>query len=145
MSYPSNYRPVTCLPMVWKILVGHIKEDITLLCVVDYFLKNRRYRSEIRVTRDLLYIDQYILKEIKENRKNLAMIWIDYKKAYDMIPQTLIIEFLKMYNISDLVINFLAKVMKNWKVDLTARGQTLEEVKIQRGVFQGDSLSPQFA
>ena len=31
--------------------------------------------------------------------------------------------------------------MKTWKVELTARGITLAEVKIQRGIFQGDALS----
>ena len=32
--------------------------------------------------------------------------------------------------------------MEGWKVELTAEGQVLTEVKIQRGIFQGDSLSP---
>ena len=32
--------------------------------------------------------------------------------------------------------------MKNWKVELTARVKTLAEVKIQRGIFQRDALSP---
>ena len=32
--------------------------------------------------------------------------------------------------------------MKNWRVDLTAGRKTLAEMKIQRGIFQGDGLSP---
>ena len=36
----------------------------------------------------LLYIDQHILNESKTRRKNPAMAWIDYKKAYNMIPQS---------------------------------------------------------
>ena len=32
--------------------------------------------------------------------------------------------------------------MKNWKVELIARGKTLVEVKIHRGIFCGDALSP---
>ena len=59
-----------------------------------------------------------------------------------MFPQTWLIECLKMYKISDKIINFLAKAMKNWKVELSAGKQTLTNVKIQRGIFQGDSLSP---
>ena len=34
-----------------------------------------------RGTAELLYIDQHILNESKNRRKNLAMTWIDYKKA----------------------------------------------------------------
>ena len=32
--------------------------------------------------------------------------------------------------------------MRNWKRVLTSNGDTLGEVSIQRGKFQGDSLSP---
>ena len=37
-------------------------------------------------TNDQLFIDEMILKERKARKKNLALRWIDYKKAYDMIP-----------------------------------------------------------
>ena len=30
--------------------------------------------------------------------------------------------------------------MKTWRVELTAGGRRLAEVKIQRGVFKGDAL-----
>ena len=32
--------------------------------------------------------------------------------------------------------------MKTWRVELTARGRSLVEEKIQRDIFQGDALSP---
>ena len=34
-------------------------------------------------TNDLLYIDRAEIKDVKSRNKNLAMAWIDYKKAYD--------------------------------------------------------------
>ena len=51
------------------------------------------------------------------------------------------INCLKMYKISDEVVNFIEKTMKIWKVKLTVGGKCLAEAKIQRGVFQGDALS----
>ena len=70
------------------------------------------------------------------------MVWIDYKEVYDMVPQSWIINYLKMYKISHEVINFTEKTMKTWRVELTAGGRNLAEAKIQRGIFQGDALSP---
>ena len=32
--------------------------------------------------------------------------------------------------------------MKTWIVELTAGGRSLAKAKIQRGIFQGDALSP---
>ena len=40
------------------------------------------------------------------------------------------------------VINFIEKTMQTWRVELTAGGRSLAETKIQRGIFQGDALSP---
>ena len=47
-----------------------------------------------------------------------------------------------MYKIFDEVIKFISEATKNLKVGLKVGGRTLSEVKIQRGIFQGDALSP---
>ena len=81
--------------------------------------------------------------QVGQNKaKNVVMAWIDYKKANDILSQTWIIEHLKLYKISGKVTSFVTKAMENWKVKLIARGQTLSEVKVQRSIFQRDSLSP---
>ena len=62
------------------------------------------------------------------------MVWINYKKPNNIVSQ---MECLKIYKISDKVINFITEAMKNWKVELKKGGKTLAEVNI----FQGDALS----
>ena len=69
------------------------------------------------------------------------MAGIDNKKAYDMVPQSWTINCLKMYKISDEVMNFIEKTVKIWAVKLMAGGKSLAETKIQSGIFQGDALS----
>ena len=70
------------------------------------------------------------------------MVWVDYKKAYDMIPHSWIIESLKFTNVADNLIKFIERSMKSWNVNLSSNGEFLANVKIKRGIFQGDSLSP---
>ena len=93
---PNNYRPITCLPMMWKILTVKIREEIyyslTSRCLFPEEQKGGRKGP--RGTAELLYIDQHILNESKTRRKNLAMAGIDYKKAYDMVPHSWIIKCL---------------------------------------------------
>ena len=67
-------------------------------------------------------------------RKNLA--------TYDTVPQSRIINCLKMHKISDEVINFIEKTMETWRMELTAEGRSWVEAKIQRDIFQGDAQSP---
>ena len=71
-------------------------------------------------------------------RKNVVIAWIDYKKTDDMnqdnrSPENVrdIRQSHKIYHGSH----------ENWKVELTG-GKTLAEVKIQKGIFQIDALSP---
>ena len=59
-----------------------------------------------------------------------------------MVPQSWMIHCLKMYKISHKVINFIEKTRQTWRVELTAGGRSLAETKFQRGIFQGDALSP---
>ena len=101
---PNNYTPITC--MMWKILTAQLREDIYYsLTNSGLFLdKQKGCCKGFRGTAELLYIDQHILNESKTRRKNLAMSWIDYKKAIDMVPHILIINSLKMYKISHEVI-----------------------------------------
>ena len=37
-------------------------------------------------TGDNLYEDKMLLQEVKRRKKNLAMGWFDYRKAYDLVP-----------------------------------------------------------
>ena len=47
-----------------------------------------------------------------------------------------------MMAIAKNVVNFLGKTMNSWSVELTCGSETLGEVPIMRGIFQGDALSP---
>ena len=40
------------------------------------------------------------------------------------------------------IVNLLKGTMKNWKINLICSNADLGPVKINRGIFQGDSLSP---
>ena len=40
------------------------------------------------------------------------------------------------------LISFIDETMKNERVELTARGKKLAEVKLQIGIFLGEALSP---
>ena len=59
------------------------KEIYDLLISRELFPEEQKgYRKVNRGTGEQLYIDQHILHKDKTKRKNLAMEWIDYKKAY---------------------------------------------------------------
>ena len=93
-------------------------------------------------TNDLIFINKMVLKKAKRRRKNLVICWIDYHKAYDMVPHSWIKERLTMFKIANNVQNRLHYVMSFWKDELSSNSQNFGNVEIKREIFQGDSLSP---
>ena len=70
------------------------------------------------------------------------MAWIDYKKAYDMVPHSWIIEYLDLFGVAENIKSLLVNSMEKWKVMLCSGNSELGEAEIKPGIFQGDSLSP---
>ena len=82
------------------------------------------------------------MKEVEQKKKNVAMTWVDYKKAHDMVPHSWLEECLEIFGSADNVRKLLSNSMKTCRAELTAFGESLGDVQIKRGIFQGDSLSP---
>ena len=70
------------------------------------------------------------------------MTWMDYRKAYDMVPHSWILECARMVGVAQNIITLIEDRMANWKTVLTSNQEVLATVDIKRGIFQGDSLSP---
>jgi hypothetical protein len=74
------------------------------------------------------------------------MAWIDYQKAFDRVPHSWIIKSLKIIGINTKVLSFTKKVMGYWRTRMCLHTENklkeTEDIKIQCGIFQGDSLSP---
>ena len=69
------------------------------------------------------------------------MAWIDYKKAYDMVPHLWILECLDLFGVAKNIKSLLVNIMEKWKVMLCSGNFELGEVETKQGIFQGDSLS----
>ena len=112
----SNYRPITCLSLMWKLLAGVIANQIYAHLDQEKLLaeEQKGCRKGSRGTNDLLYIDRALIKEVKSRSKNLAMTWIDYKEAYDMVPHLWIIECLDLFGVAENIKSLLVNSIKKW-------------------------------
>ena len=56
-------------------------------------------------------LDKTILRDSKKRSTNLAIGWIDYQKAYDLIPHSWIIETMKISGMASNAIELISKSM----------------------------------
>lgn len=47
------------------------------------------------------------------------MAWIKYKKSYDNVPYYWILESLELVQVSDNIVNFIKRSMKDWNTELS--------------------------
>ena len=140
----GNYRPIACLPLMWKLLTwifaGKIYEHLESNDLLPEEQKGCRKNS--RGTKDQLLIDKAVLKQAKLMKHSLSMAWIDYRKAYDLVPHSWLLKILDLSKVAGNLRELIANSMQNWNTELSCAGESLCNVEIKRGIFQGDSLSP---
>ena len=144
---PSNYRPITCLPIMYKIVSSIITSRMTHHITANNLIpaEQKGNASNTFGTIDQLIINKMIMENAKAKKRNISTAWIDYRKAYDSVPHDWIVEALKMHKFDTTTIKFIETTMKHWKTSITLphyEGSiSTNQFSINTGIFQGDSPS----
>ena len=93
-NQPVNYRPITCLPLMWKALTAVLADKLYAHLENQGIIgdEQKGCRRNTRGTKDHLLVEKAVLRDCKSRKTNLAIGWIDYQKAYDLIPHSWILE-----------------------------------------------------
>ena len=79
-------------------------------------------KRNIQGTKDQLLIDKMVPNDCKKRHTNFGMTWIDYKKAYDTVSHSWILESLELVQVSENIVEFIRKSMKKYNTELTSSG-----------------------
>lgn len=129
---------------MWKLLTGILSE--ALYKYIDgqnmFQVEQKGCRKGSRRMKDQLLIDKMVIKNCKKRLTGLGVAWINYKKAYDMIPHSWILKTMELVGVANNMKALIKDTMGQWNTELISGSRKLGNVKIKRGIFQGDSLSP---
>ena len=93
---------------------------------------------------DNLLMDKEILDDAQFNRKNIAYVWVDGKKAFDSVSHKWLELCLEHHGLPAKVTAFIKTIVKKWKVTLevtTENGNNkIGSISSHRGILQGDSF-----
>jgi hypothetical protein len=93
-------------------------------------------------------ISKAILEDCKKRRKNLNMAWIEYQKAFDSVTRSSIEKSIELIGVNYKIVKFCKLSMEkcSTKLQLKTNQELIQSrlIKINRGIFQGDSLLPLF-
>jgi len=77
-AIPSNFRPITCLPTLWKLFSFLVSKLIYKHLDETNLLppEQKGCRKKSRGTKDHLLVDKLVMDMAKHKKRNLYMAWI---------------------------------------------------------------------
>ena len=138
--YLNNWRPLTLLNTLYKLISGciaeRIKPALPNLIHPDQkgFVAGRYIGEAIRTTYDTLNF-------AKENNRAGLILLIDFEKAYDSISFLFIQKCLTFYNFSDDIVKWVNILLYNFHTVINHCGNMSERFEIGRGCRQGDPIA----
>ena len=144
---PEQFRPITCLNTAYKLYTGALAAIITAHIHAEELLptEQKALRRGRRGCLDAIVINGAVAGEARHYERDLSMAWVDFKKAYDMVPHRWLKRILKATKIRRGVRKAVTRLVPLWETTLTVETTEKKEsfpICFRRGLFQGDSLSP---
>ena len=141
MSTPTNYRPISLLPLLSKLLERHFYGLIIqhlqirqMLSVSQWgFLEGRSTVSAlIKCTDDWL--------KTLENGNDVCAVFFDYRKAFDSVPHRPLMMKLRTLGLDDCIIYWLENYLTSRTQVVTVDGVESSPLPVLSGVPQGSVL-----
>jgi hypothetical protein len=138
---PQQLRPITCLPNLYKVVSKVVTDMLTNTCEINEILSPSQMgtRRACQGAKELALLNKNI--NIKYNNR-LFTSWIDIQKAFDSVRHEYLIDCLQKLKIDDNVIHFVKRVLENQRTNLLCNGEEIGSVTLEKGIIQGDALSP---
>ena len=136
----KNWRPISLLSNIYKVYSKAFANRLKLNIDKNTSKTQKAYSTNKSIHEALINILQCIKKGKNENKK-IALLAIDFKKAFDSVSHDYIIEILKFLNYSDYMIKIVKTMMKGKRAGILTDTGIADFFEILCGVAQGDAPS----
>ena len=133
----KNYRPIASQNITYKLYTGMINSFIIDYCATDNIITPEQAGSKLGswgCTDQLLISKMIILDEAKQQRRNLLMMWFNYKKAFDSVSHDWIVKALELDQVPLKITNMIKVLMNTWATKLYLSSIETNIIKYQTGV-----------
>ena len=142
-SNPSNYRPISLLPILSKLLEHHIHFLISEYLSLFHPISNDQWGFQAgKSTVSALLATTYTWFQQLESGGEICAIFFDIKKAFDTVPHRALLVKLKQLNLNPTLIRWICSYLMGRKQKVVVEGETSEPIHVVSGVPQGSVLGP---
>ena len=144
---PANYRPITCIPTITKMvtLAIHKRMRAWLFGRVESSILECEQRG-VRTSRGCkdAVIENMASNTMKRMDKDEhAELYNDSKKAYENVNHASMEELLDAYRFPLGIQSIIISMMAQWKIHLSyGAKKDVGKMRLENGIIQGDAFSP---
>ena len=141
LSLVTNYRGISLMSIAAKIYNKMILNRIVPF--VDPLLrKNQNGFRRGRSTLSQILCLRRIIEECKLSNRDLALVFVDFSKAFDSVDRERMFEILKLYGIPDKIVSAIKVLYSNTTSTILSPDGETSPFSILAGILQGDTLAP---
>jgi hypothetical protein len=141
--FPEQFRPINKLPIAEKVLEAVIKEQMEVFLAENSILVEQQ--SGFRKFHSCESTINHVLHNWKvdlENDKKIVTISLDFKRAFETINRTKLIEILSRYGVRNNELDWFNDYFTNRKQKVKIENAVSNERIVEHGVSQGSCLGP---
>lgn len=142
-TLPINYRPISLLSFLSKIFEKCVSKFVKLFLNRFNILSSRQFgfRPSHSTETACVNILDFIYSNLDRKVSTVAT-FIDFSKAFDVLPHQLILHMLYIYNFDEVSIRWFASYLHNRFIQVSVDDIAGERFPICSGVPQGSILGP---
>ena len=147
LTLQKNYRPISCLNLTYKLYTRCLNNFLEHLCRTNSIITTEQAggKNGTWVTTEQSLINKNILKEVKNLKRNIYNVWLDYQKAFDSVTHEWLLSSLQSAKVPLQLLSAIENLTKYWSTIASLHGTNKsvinDVIKYRNGISQGATLS----
>jgi hypothetical protein len=139
----DNYRPISLVKTFAKLLEKIVAKKLTHHLNVNNIIDPLQFgfQSGLSTEHNLLHLTNYVANALNENKFGIG-VFLDLKKAFDVVPHCILLKKLKYYGVINNVLDWFESYLSNRSQCVDINGKISSPKSISISVMQGSVLGP---
>ena len=140
----SQFRTISLLSVEGKIFFSILARRLTAYLLKNSYIDTSVQKGGIPNMPGCLEhtgVVTQLIREAKENKGNLVVVWLDLANAYGSVPHKLVDEALTRYHVPEHVKEVILDYYNNFSLRFTSGPITSDWHQLQKGIITGCTIS----
>jgi len=137
---PSDFRPISLCPILLRVMNKILAKRLAKAVSLDY--RQRAFQPGLDGCAENIVVLEAVLKEARRRGRNLFLTTLDIRNAYGSVNHSAIHRSLKLVGAPIYLRHYVKDLYDSFRTNLVIGADKAPTVVVERGVLQGDPLSP---